>query len=208
MAQWTAATPPASVESARMRRIFTAVPKYCGSRPGARTRMSQGAASITLTEISEKAQTKQRVNLRKSAVRSAPCAAVSKGTKAKMMLLISTELRVSRGPIATASESAALCVPSRYATSATRPTPSTLPVRTPATIVRPPRTSGLSTARVMTRSALTADDDSVEFSPDPKKYGRASRPRGRPHSPFTPPRSPRLGPPPVRFRSSGNRLLP
>src|SRR5450759_411266 len=84
------------------------------------------------------------------------------------MLLISTEFRVSSGPMATASESAALCVPSRYATSATRPTPSTLPVRTPATIVRPPRSSGLSPARVFTRSALTAADDSVEFSPDLK----------------------------------------
>ncbi len=75
--------------------------------------MSQGAASITLNEISEKAQTKHRVNLRNRAVRSTPCAAVSKGTNAKMMLLISTELRVSKGPMATARESAALCVPSR-----------------------------------------------------------------------------------------------
>src|ERR1019366_4572930 len=55
--------------------------------------------------------------------------------------------------------------------SATRPTPSTLPVRTPATIVRPPRSSGLSTARVMARSGLAAADDSVEFSPDLKKEG-------------------------------------
>src|ERR1035441_8004076 len=67
-----------------------------------------------------------------------------------------------------------------------RPTPSTLPVRTPATIVRPPRTSGLSTARVLTRSALKAADDSVEFSPDLKRCGRASRARaaGRRQSGF------------------------
>src|ERR1017187_506269 len=178
MAQWTAATPAPSVESARIRRILTAVPKYCGSRPGARTRMSQGAASTTLSEISENTQTKARVSLRNKAVRSAPCAAVSRGTKAKMMLLISTELSMSRGPMATASESALLCVPSRYAISATRPTPSTLPVRTPATIVKPPRSRGLSTARVIARSGLTAADDSVEFSPDLKRRGRASRPRG------------------------------
>ena len=68
--------------------------------------MSQGAASITLSEISEKTQTKPRVSLRNSAVRSAPWAAVSRGTNAKMMLLISTELRVSSGPMATARESA------------------------------------------------------------------------------------------------------
>jgi hypothetical protein len=46
-----------------------------------------------------------------------------------------------------------------------------LPVRTPATIISPPRTNGLSTARVMTRSALTAADGSVEFTPDLKKCG-------------------------------------
>src|ERR1017187_3734372 len=166
MAQWTAATPAPSVESARIRRILTAVPKYCGSRPGARTRMSQGAASTTLSEISENTQTKARVSLRNRAVRSAPWAAVSRGTKAKMMLLISTALSMSSGPMATASESAKLCVPSRYAISATRPTPSTLAVRTPATIVKPPRSSGLSTARARARSGLTAADVSVESSPD------------------------------------------
>src|ERR1035441_5619918 len=88
-----------------------------------------------------------------------------------MMLLISTALSMSSGPMATASESAKLCVPSRYAISATRPTPSTLPVRTPATIVKPPRSSGLSTARVIARTGLTAADDSVEFSPDLKREG-------------------------------------
>jgi hypothetical protein len=68
--------------------------------------MSQGAASITVSEISENTQTKPRVSLRNRAVRSAPRAAVSRGTKAKMMLLISTELSMSSGPMATASESA------------------------------------------------------------------------------------------------------
>ena len=89
-----------------MRRILTDVSKYCGSRPGASTRISQGAARITLAETSAKTQTKPRVSLRNSAVRSSPCAAVSMGTKAKTTLLISTELSVSSGPSATASESA------------------------------------------------------------------------------------------------------
>lgn len=68
--------------------------------------MSQGAARITVAESSAQTQTKQRVSLRKRAVRSSPCAAVSMGTKAKTMLLMSTELKVSSGPRATASESA------------------------------------------------------------------------------------------------------
>ena len=53
------------------------------------------------------------------------------GTNANTMLLMSTELNVSSGPIATASESAWLWVPSRYAVKATRSTPSTLPVSDP-----------------------------------------------------------------------------
>ena len=70
--------------------------------------------------------------LAKSASRSAPAHAVSMGTNANTMLLMSIELKVSRGPIATASESAWLCVPSRYAVNATRSTPSALPVATPS----------------------------------------------------------------------------
>src|SRR5215472_3971851 len=64
------------------------------------------------------------------------------------MLLMKTELSASMGPSATASESARLYVPKRDAVTATRTNPITLPVRTPATSVSPPRTSGLSTARV------------------------------------------------------------
>src|SRR5215469_8993792 len=68
------------------------------------------------------------------------------------------------GPMATASESARLCVPNKYAVTATRANPSRLPVRTPATMVSPPRISGLSTARVRTRSAGKTGDDCVGFS--------------------------------------------
>src|SRR5581483_11094017 len=60
-----------------------------------------------------------------------------------------------------ASESAWVCVPSRYAVSATRAKPMTLPVMIPAVMVSPPRTSGLSTARVRTRSLSTGVDESV-----------------------------------------------
>src|SRR5437763_6893374 len=97
-AQWTAASPAENVESARMRRMLTEVLKYFGSSPGASARISQGAARITAAETSERNQTKQRESLRKRAVRSSPWAAVNMGTKAKTMLLISTELKVSRGP--------------------------------------------------------------------------------------------------------------
>ncbi len=75
--------------------------------------MSQGAVSTTAAAMAEKTQAKQRLSLRNSAVRCGPLAAVSMGTKAKTMLLISTEFSVSSGPMATASESARLCVPSR-----------------------------------------------------------------------------------------------
>ena len=96
-----------------MRRLSTAAPKYRGSRPGASAFISQGAPSITAAETAASAHVKQRLSFRKRAVRSSARQAVSMGTNAKTMLLISTEFNVSTGPIATASESARLCVPSR-----------------------------------------------------------------------------------------------
>ena len=95
-------------------------------------------------------------------MRCAPLRSVSMGTKANTMELMSTALSASSGPTATASESARLCVPSRYAVRATRAKPMMLPVTMPAPMVRPPRTSGLSTARVITRSAAkTGSGDCV-----------------------------------------------
>src|SRR5579872_2643060 len=76
------------------------------------------------------------------------------GTKPKMIVLMSAWLRVSIGPIATASESAALRVPRKYAVRATRRKPSMFPVTIPATIVSPPRTSGLPAARATLDSRL------------------------------------------------------
>src|SRR5262249_14338606 len=82
---------------------------------------------------------------------------VSIGTNANTTLLINTEFNASTGPNATANESARLCVPSRYAVSATRTNPMMLPVSTPATRVKPPRQSALP----VTRSETVAE---VEFS--------------------------------------------
>src|SRR5260370_21267826 len=76
------------------------------------------------------------------------------GTKPKMIVLMSAWLRVSIGPIATASESAALRVPRKYAVRATRAKPRMFPVTMPATIVSPPRTSGLPAARATLDSRL------------------------------------------------------
>jgi hypothetical protein len=56
---------------------------------------------------------KQRLSFRKSAVRLAASQEVSIGTKANTTLFMSMEFSVSVGPIATASESARLCVPRR-----------------------------------------------------------------------------------------------
>ena len=89
-----------------MRSMFTAVEKYCGSSPGASTFISHGAARSSARRWSANTHTKPRGSFRNSAVRSSPCAAVSMGTKANTMLLISTEFSVSIGPMATASESA------------------------------------------------------------------------------------------------------
>src|SRR5262249_25030268 len=100
----------------------------------------------------------------KSAMRCAGSQAVSIGTKANTMLLMSTEFKVSMGPMATASESALLCVPSKCAVSATRPKPMTLPVITPATRGSPPRTSGLSTARAIVRRSEATGDGGVLLS--------------------------------------------
>jgi len=58
-----------------------------------------------------KTQINSRLSLRKSAARSASPQAVSMGTNANTTLLISSEFRVSMGPMATARESAPLCVP-------------------------------------------------------------------------------------------------
>jgi hypothetical protein len=69
------------------------------------------------------------------------------GTNAKIMVLISTEFSVSIGPTATARASAALCVPNKYAVSATRKKPIRLPVMSPALMASPPRTIGLPAAR-------------------------------------------------------------
>ena len=66
-----------------MRRRSTAVAKYCGSRPGARARISQGAARITAAAMSRETQTKTRVSLRKRAVRSAPCRGGEHGDEGK-----------------------------------------------------------------------------------------------------------------------------
>src|SRR5579883_3075091 len=90
-------------------------------------------------------------------MRSGPSRAVNIGTNAKTMLLIRTEFKVSMGPIATASESARLCMPSSAAARATRPNPRILPMRTPATRVSPPRINGLSTARERPRSERRAE---------------------------------------------------
>ncbi len=130
-----------------MRRLVTAAGKNRGSMPGASARISHGAPRMTAAATAVNTHTRQRFSLRKSAVRSAPAQAVSMGTKAKTTLLIITELSVSIGPMATASESAWLCVPRKDAVRATRPKPRMLPVSTPSTSVRPPRTKGLSTAR-------------------------------------------------------------
>src|ERR1035438_5534383 len=126
-------------------------------------RISHGAPTITAAAMAAKTQAKTRRRRRKRASRAFPPAAVSMGTKANTMLLMTTEFSVSMGPMATASESARACVPSRYAVSATRRKPSRLPVTRPATITSPPRTSGLSTARFRTRSALNAGVGSVEL---------------------------------------------
>src|SRR5215472_18049897 len=48
--------------------------------------------------------------------------------------------------------------------TATRTNPRALPVRTPTTKVRPPRTNGLSTARVSMRSACSAGDVGMGFT--------------------------------------------
>src|SRR5215471_10154355 len=56
--------------------------------------------------------------------------------------------------MATARESAALCVPRKYAVRATRKKPRMFPVTMPATIVSPPRTRGLPAARATVASRL------------------------------------------------------
>ena len=91
-----------------MRRMLIAVSRSIADPdPAPARRISHGAASMTdASETSAKTQTNPRISFRNRAVRSSPCAAVSMGTKAKTMLLISTEFSVSIGPIATASESA------------------------------------------------------------------------------------------------------
>src|SRR5260370_6081298 len=76
------------------------------------------------------------------------------GTKPKMIVLMRAWLSVSIGPMATASESAALRVPRKYAVRATRKKPRMFPVTIPATIVSPPRTSGLPAARATLASSL------------------------------------------------------
>ena len=58
---------------------------------------------MTAAGMAAQTHVKPRVSFRKRAVRSSPLAAVSMGTNAKTMLLMSTEFRVSRGPMATAS---------------------------------------------------------------------------------------------------------
>ena len=110
-AQCTAPAPAATVESESTRRMVTAALKYCGSRPGASSRISQGAPIIKAAATPENTQISTRLSRRKSAARSASPQAVSMGTNAKTTLLISREFRVSMGPMATASESAPLCVP-------------------------------------------------------------------------------------------------
>src|SRR5437660_847157 len=60
------------------------------------------------------------------------------------------------GPIATASVSAALCVPSRNAARATRKKPRIFPAMMPATMTSPPRTRGLPAARISLDSRLSS----------------------------------------------------
>ena len=62
---------------------------------------------------SENSHANHWLSFRNSTVRSAPCRAVSMGTKANTMVLISTEFNASSGPTATARESACECVPSK-----------------------------------------------------------------------------------------------
>src|SRR5207247_8218920 len=102
------------VEKERIRSTVTAASKCSGARPGAKARINQGAAMTTAAVSAADTHQKHRLNLWKSAARASP-AAVSIGTNANTTLLINTELRVSVGPIATASESALLWVPSRCA---------------------------------------------------------------------------------------------
>ena len=65
------------------------------------------------TASRKKTRVNTRFSLRNRASHAAPSRSVSMGTNAKIMVLIRTELSVSMGPTATASASAALCVPSR-----------------------------------------------------------------------------------------------
>src|SRR5579883_304733 len=106
MAQCTAPVPAAMVENERMRRMVTAAAKDGASSPGARARISHGALHTSTAQTAAEIQKYERASWRKTAVRSAPARAVSIGTNAKTMLLISTPFNVSTGPIATASESA------------------------------------------------------------------------------------------------------
>jgi hypothetical protein len=105
--------PAGAVEAIMMRRLITAAAKYWGLSPGASAFISHGAARIAAAEKAASAQAKQRLSFRKSPTRSSRPQAVSMGTNANTMPLISTEFSVSNGPMATANESARLCVPSR-----------------------------------------------------------------------------------------------
>src|SRR5258707_2075327 len=109
--------------------------------------MSCGARIKTAAVTAKKNRMNSRFTLRKSAVRPAPDRSVSMGTNAKIMVLMRLILTVSIGLVATARESAALCVPRRNAVRATRKKPRMFPVIIPATMVSPPRTSGLPAAR-------------------------------------------------------------
>ena len=188
MAQCTAATPagergerqnPQDIDrSAEVLRIEARAP----GRASARARPASRSA-----EISAKTQTKPRVSLRNSAVRSAPCAAVSMGTKAKMMLLISTELSVSSGPMRH-RQRIGVAVRAQQVGDQRHADDTQHVAGEDAGDNRQAAAHqwALHRAREITRSALTAGDDSVEFSPDLNRCGRASRRRSRLHSTLTP----------------------
>ena len=191
-----------------MRRIFTAVPKYCGSRPGASARMSHGAASITLSRNQRKGPDETARQLEKK--RGALCPL--RGRKQRDE---SEDDAVDQHRIQSVQRAHRNGQGIGRAVRAQQVCDQRHPADAQHVAGEDAGNDGQATAHQWAFHG--AGDDAFRVNGRRWFRGIQSRPqkvRPRillarpPHSPFTPLRSPRFGPPPVRFRSSGNRLLP